>query len=515
MIGRIGQRIISTVLAIGLILLLFAPFYQSLIIKEKKTGFPVGWSDHINLSNSSMGDSKCSFSLSGNDLHVVWRHTYVSGSDYQIVHTKSNDGGRTWNQFVNVSNSPLMADNPDVDLFNNNIHTVWNEVSIGEIYYGNSTDSGGTWGTPKMISSNDGFNSEGAKIAVNNSNLHVIWVDERNGFPNTEIYYNRSLDGGITWEGEIRLTNAPFSSAPVGISANGSNIHVTFVDDRTGSFGLYYIRSRDNGVTWDDGQDNFGDARLISTNEVLQGAMTINGSNIHAVWVNEQAGPACRLYYRNSTNNGLSWSTPTLLTGPNNGSYAPDIGVDGDEAWVFWNDNRDDDSTPELYFKNSTDGGINWGDDTRLTEVDGYISGAPKIAISNSKKHVVWVDQRDGNPEIYYKRYPDFPTDTTPPEISPTPVTSANVFDTINITANITDDVSVNAVYLNYTGVYQCCIQFFHGIPYLLLNDYLCQTQLTERAESRPYLPGNDKGCSQGGGIYHFRGKKGIPRKCQ
>jgi hypothetical protein len=43
--------------------------------------------------------------------------------------------------------------------------------------------------------------------------------------------------------------------------------------------------------------------------------------------------------------------------------------------------------------------------------------------------------------------------DITDPEINHVPVTSSNISEVINITANITDDVSVNSVYLNYTGV--------------------------------------------------------------
>jgi len=43
--------------------------------------------------------------------------------------------------------------------------------------------------------------------------------------------------------------------------------------------------------------------------------------------------------------------------------------------------------------------------------------------------------------------------DITKPEINHASVTSANIDEVINITTNVTDDVSVNFVYLNYTGV--------------------------------------------------------------
>ncbi len=77
----------------------------------------------------------------------------------------------------------------------------------------------------------------------------------------------------------------------------------------------------------------------------------------------------------------------------------------------MWNDNRD--GSHEIFYKNSTDGGITWGNDTRLTEMDGSTSGAPKIALNDTNIHVVWEDERDSNLEIYYKRYQDFPPDPT------------------------------------------------------------------------------------------------------
>ena len=70
---------------------------------------------------------------------------------------------------------------------------------------------------------------------------------------------------------------------------------------------------------------------------------------------------------------------------------------------VVWYDNRDGNN--EIYYKRSTDAGINWGADTRLTNNTAY-SEYPSVAVSGSVVHVVWNDYRDGNSEIYYKRNP-------------------------------------------------------------------------------------------------------------
>jgi len=56
--------------------------------------------------------------------------------------------------------------------------------------------------------------------------------------------------------------------------------------------------------------------------------------------------------------------------------------------------------------KLTTNGGLNWGPDTRLTNNSAY-SGDPSITVSGQVVHVVWQDNRDGNDELYYKRSSD------------------------------------------------------------------------------------------------------------
>jgi hypothetical protein len=48
---------------------------------------------------------------------------------------------------------------------------------------------------------------------------------------------------------------------------------------------------------------------------------------------------------------------------------------------------------------------MSWGADTRLTSDSAY-SGYPSVSVSGQVVHIVWNDDRDGNPEIYYKRDP-------------------------------------------------------------------------------------------------------------
>ncbi len=84
------------------------------------------------------------------------------------------------------------------------------------------------------------------------------------------------------------------------------------------------------------------------------------------------------------------------------------IVASGDTLHVVWVDSRD--GNDEIYYKRSTDGGTTWEPDNRLTN-NPAISGLPAVAVSGSNVSVVFADTRDtlGSPstELYYKRSTD------------------------------------------------------------------------------------------------------------
>jgi hypothetical protein len=68
---------------------------------------------------------------------------------------------------------------------------------------------------------------------------------------------------------------------------------------------------------------------------------------------------------------------------------------------VVWYDDRD--GNHEIYYKKYD--GVSWGPDTRLTTSSG-ISEFPAVCVDlEDRIHVVWADKRDGNYEVYYKEY--------------------------------------------------------------------------------------------------------------
>ncbi len=371
--------------------------------------------------------------------------------------------------FALAANGPLAQWQPDVrlsdfpassrtDLHNarniaaegNMVHAVWVDFRFGasgEIFYKRSTNKGVNWGADTRLTDNIGSSIQG-NIAVSGQFVHLVWRDSHHGNP--EIYYKRSTDGGTSWEAEVRISNDPDGSRYPMVAVSGQTVHIIFDDERHGGTEVYYRRSSDNGANWGS------ETRLTNvTGASYLCSIAVEGHNVHITWEDSRDGANREIYYKRSTDGGLSWGADTRLTNDPAKSYFSSIAVSEQVVHVMWNDERN--GNMEIYYKRSTDGGANWSADTRMTNnatesemacvtafgqsvhlvwqdapgqveimyrrsTDGglswdpqvqlsassYLSWYPTVAVGDSVVHVVWEDFRDGSSaEIYYKRNPN------------------------------------------------------------------------------------------------------------
>jgi len=233
-------------------------------------------------------------------------------------------------------------------------------------------------------------------VAVNGSFVHLVWFDERI-ITNREIYYRRSTNYGSSFESDVRLTDSIGASEDACIALVGTSIHVLWKDSRNGNTEIYYKRSTNNGSTWSN------DVRLTNNSSYsLYPSLSASGNFIHAVWEEyRDNGATGEIYYKRSSDNGETWSADINLTNNSFHSLYPSVCSRDLNVYITWCDTRD--GNKEIYFKHSSDGGLNWGADTRLTNNAGASDDA-SISVSGSVIHVAWKDNRDGNLEAYYKR---------------------------------------------------------------------------------------------------------------
>lgn len=233
-------------------------------------------------------------------------------------------------------------------------------------------------------------------IAATGNDVHIVWYDNRDG--NFEIYYKRSTDGGMTWGGDVRLTTNTSTSERPSVAASGQMVNVVWHDLRDGNYEIYYKNSTDGGLTWG------ADTRLTNDPALSRYAsIALAGLDVHIVWDDYRDGNN-EIYYKRSSDGGVTWGTDTRLTNDPALSYYPSVAARGLDVHLAWEDNRD--TNFEIYYKSSADGGLNWSSDIRLTNNSSHSAGV-SIAVTDSLVHTLWSDTRDGNNEIYYKRSAD------------------------------------------------------------------------------------------------------------
>jgi hypothetical protein len=368
------------------------------------------WQPDVRLTiDPAISSTSCSnarlIAASGDTLDVVW---YDTRDGHPEIYFKcSTDRGINWGTDTRLTNINCIKYDPTIAVSGSIVHVAWmdnrNGSNNSEIYYKRSEDGGSTWGADTRLT-NTALSSGSPSLAISGSVLHLVWYDERNdptGNWYTDIYYKRSMDGGLTWGPDIRLTSDPhnyYSGFPC-VAVSGSVVHVAWEDDRNGNYDVYYKNSTDGGLTW-------GAETQLTNNPAGQSdpCLSVSGSVVHVVWHdNRFSSNEYEIFYKRSTDGGMTWGIDTRLTNDPNDSGYPTIASSGSNVHVVWEDNRD--GNYEIYYKQSADAGLSWGADTRLTNASGD-SQMAFIALSDSVVHVAWNDKRDGNWEIYYKRNP-------------------------------------------------------------------------------------------------------------
>src|SRR4030043_390533 len=354
------------------------------------------WTTGKRLTNNAGSSSYPAIAVDGSNIYVVWEDN--TPGNLEIYFKKSDDGGVTWTTNKRLTTN-AGARYPSIAVNGPNIYVVWTAYTTPgsfEIYFKKSEDGGVTWSPNKRLTNNSGISCCPA-IAADGPNIYVVWQDDTPG--NYEIYFKKSDDGGATWSANERLTNNAGTSSYPAIAVDNSNIYVVWQNfmPTPGSFEIYFKKSDDGGATWTTSKrltNNAGPSLLP--------AITVDGSNIYVVWYDDTPGNP-EIYFKKSDDGGATWTTNKRLTNNAGYSYVPAIAVDGSNICVVW-----EDYTPgnyEIYFKKSDDGGATWATNKRLTNNAGD-SRYPAIAVDGSNIYVVWQNfiPTPANYEIYFTK---------------------------------------------------------------------------------------------------------------
>jgi len=359
----------------------------------------------------------------GNNVHVVWVSA-IAQTNADVYYKRSDDGGRTWGKATRITFAGADASEAIVAARDQSVFVVWRDkryFADGSIFFKRSRDNGKTWSDDVLLSP-DNVRSAAPTLAVEGNTIYVAWEHYDLGPGNSRL--RKSVDGGATWQDPVDVTREQVAKGGGGcpsISLGAGNqlnlVHCSLKDageTRNYNWELYYKQSSDGGATWSDSlrltDDRIGDSRFPTA--------ATAGQIIHMVWFDDRDDAKYKhvgyppiapepdhnfeVYYKQSADNGKSWSPDVRLTTAEGVAVSPSIAVSGTLVYVVWQDNRD--SNDEIYFKYSGDKGMSWSDDLRLTN-QLAASKFPSLAVDAAGNvYIIWTDKRDGKLQIYFRK---------------------------------------------------------------------------------------------------------------
>lgn len=472
----------------------FALAVSILLIPRLVMALPAGWSDDRRLTLSAgLSLAPSVITDNGNAVFVVWSDDRTGNWD--IFFTRSLDSGKSWSMEINLTSNAADSFSPHLSWDNGRLLLTWLDYQKGggmaEIYATQSLDNGNTWtdlsGSPGTTDVSNRSNSAAAfsrpRGTVNAHGTHVVWADNSSG--QTLVYYRNVTVSPVTsvYASPIGAT-LPAIATDYGVP--GHSLYVVWEENPGPSGKIFFLQSLDGGVTWTNGAglaavpDNI--SHTINASASWHPDVLVSQAGVEVAFLDNRTGSP-QVFWEVGRlmggppvlwDDGMGSAPPNTLTAAANTRAWTDLGhVEWDvDHCTVWQDNRL--AQHEIFMSI----GVGNGPITPFTEYRLTFDTAESIQPSltgdrmpGMAKHLVWVDTRDADYEIYYKRS-DLVAPTTisdlgaasgsaPGEVDLTwTAPTDNTSDTVTAYAIVYDDSQILILndFLNATPVAQAMV---------------------------------------------------------
>ena len=328
----------------------------------------------------------------------------------------SKDGGKTWSPNVSIPNADgAFVGDPAVAIDGGGTmyaicQQYINAGRTGAIRMMTSKDKGATWSAISSIQSAP--DKPYAQGGVEPGVVFVSWLGNPGGI-------KRSTDYGATW-GPVQSTGNIIHGTAITTSTTGL-VHVPYNLDSSRNQ-LRYLRSKDNGVTYEAARDLLPDMGAFCfsctprMHPIVGAASDPTGKFVAITWTSRMTGgqgddDVWLLY---STDSGETWTKPLRVNDNTSASrqFESWVAVDNyGRVHVAWTDFRN--GKNDTYYARSADPTKGFEANVKVNDATGGATNATDflgdykgIVVQGSDVLVVWQDTRSDGGDIMVARAP-------------------------------------------------------------------------------------------------------------
>ena len=230
---------------------------------------------------------------------------------------------------------------------------------------------------------------------------------------------------------------------------NDDKLWVVWYSYRSGNADLWYKTSSDGGVTWSS-------AVQLTTAPEDDYRPAIAQTSDGKIWVlwdswrTDHPG----IWYKTSTDGGASWSPDAEFTTDTNWDWMPVIAQTSDGTiwvartswfWDLWNF--------DIWYRTSNDGGVTWSADQQFTRFTGWDEDPGLAALPGDQIALVWSSDRAVNYDIWFGIIGVHGDVNPPPHldwIEHEPGPNPDSDDTVTVRADVSDETGIASVILKW-----------------------------------------------------------------
>jgi hypothetical protein len=249
--------------------------------------------------------------------------------------------------------------------------------------------------------------------AENGKYVYALWADDTSG--SEDVYFRRSADHGMTFDEPLNLSNNSVFSGLAQMAISGNYVYVVWWELSPAGSDIAFARSTDYGESFSEAvllsDEDVGDLSALSGSRPL---LQIQASEKY-VYVTWHASNSSNIFFQRSDDYGALFDLPSALTRGKGQALAYQLSAKGSDVFVVWDTKAHPSGDSEIYIRKSGDYGVSFCEGVRLSDDNGSLN--PIMATSDSNVYVVWESyvSSSGDRNVFFARSIDGGSNFEPP----------------------------------------------------------------------------------------------------